>query len=151
MKNWKQNVFFGMVAIIVFVFGFIGCKSDPDPEPQELPIVVNGTGGNSVTIMIKYIALPNTTPSYISKIQQAASWLDENNDFGNRTGTIYINVISSNAGFVKNGTRTLDVGSGWLSNSNVDAVKIYDDLTVSGAFVNDWFTMIKAVKLAMLV
>ena len=151
MKNWKQ---YGIVCLLVFIFFiFIACEKEPEPEPepvqQELPIIVNGTGGNSVTVVIKYMALLNTTPSYISKIQQALSWVDENKDFGNRTGTVYINIISGNSSFIKNATRTLDVGSEWLS--TVTDVDIYDALTISGAFLSGWFTMIKINKYVMLV
>jgi hypothetical protein len=51
MKNWKQSVFFGMVAIIVLVFGFVGCKPDPDPEcecPTGTLHLVGETGCKSL-------------------------------------------------------------------------------------------------------
>jgi hypothetical protein len=39
MKTWKQSVFFGLVAIIAFGFGFVGCDEgnaeNVTPEPHE--------------------------------------------------------------------------------------------------------------------
>jgi hypothetical protein len=51
MKNWKQSVFLGMVAIIILVFGFVGCKPDPDPEcecPAGTLHLVGETGCKSL-------------------------------------------------------------------------------------------------------
>jgi hypothetical protein len=51
MKNWKQSVFFGMVAIIALCFGFIGCddgdgKDDLckcDPKEHYFPCNCGGS------------------------------------------------------------------------------------------------------------
>jgi len=138
MRNWKH---YGIVCLMVFIFfALIACDdkdNDPEPVEQKVSIIVNGTGGNSVTVEIKYMAIPSTTPSYISKFQQAFTWIDENNDFGNRTGTVFINVISGNSSFLKNATRTLDVGSEWLATATDE--DIYDALTISAAFKDNWF------------
>jgi len=137
----KKNLWIiALVAIITI--GIIACKEDePNPQPQpveqKLSIVVNGTGGNSVTVEIKFIALPNTTPSYMPKLQQALSWIDEYQNFGNRTGTVYINIISGNTAPVKNGSKTLDVGNEWLSAKSDE--DIYDALTVTPTFIDGWF------------
>jgi hypothetical protein len=43
MKNWKQSVFFGMVAIIVLSFGFVGCDNGngTTPNPTYESVVIN--------------------------------------------------------------------------------------------------------------
>jgi ABC-type glycerol-3-phosphate transport system substrate-binding protein len=139
MKTRKQ--FFVMaIALIALAFACIACKHDePQSVEQKLSVVVN----SNVTVEIKFMALPNTTPSYMSKLQEALSWMSS--DFGARTGTVTINVISGNTPPAKGVTKTLNVGSEWLSsNSSTD---IYGGLTASGVIAN-WFTMIKSLKLA---
>jgi hypothetical protein len=37
MKNWKQSVFFGLVAIIALCFGFIGCEDKSEVEVIDYP------------------------------------------------------------------------------------------------------------------
>jgi hypothetical protein len=39
MKNWKNCVLIGLVAIIVLGFGFIGCKSDPEQKVKKTYLV----------------------------------------------------------------------------------------------------------------
>ena len=70
------------------------------------------------------------------KLQQAISWIDQYDNFGNRTGTVYINVISGNTAPVKSVSKTLDVGSAWLSNKS--SADIYGALTAAGVIPN-WF------------
>jgi len=137
MKTLKQ--FFVLILVALVAIALFACKEDDPPEPtaQSISIVVNGTGGNSVTVIIKYMALPNTTPSYMPKLKQALSWIDEYQNFGNRTGTVYINIISGNTAPVKNGSKTLDVGNEWLSAKSDE--DIYDALTVTPTFINSWF------------
>jgi hypothetical protein len=53
MKNWKQSVSFGMVAIIALGFGFIGCDDDDgkdDPKEQGETITVQFDKGYSVRV-----------------------------------------------------------------------------------------------------
>jgi hypothetical protein len=130
----------GIMAIAIIALAIIGCKQEPTPVEQKLSVAVG-----SATVEIKFMALPNTTPSYISKLQQALSWIGTNEDFGTRTGALTINVISGNTAPAKGVTKTLDVGTGWLSTTSAE--NIYGALTAAGVIPN-WFTMIKALKLA---
>jgi hypothetical protein len=55
MRNWKQSVFFGMVAIIALIFGFIGCddgngKDDPKDQSQIITLTF---GTNTPTATVK--------------------------------------------------------------------------------------------------
>jgi hypothetical protein len=61
MKNWKQNAFFGLVAIIVLIFGFVGCddgdgKDDPvckcDPKEHYLPCDCEVAGTDKCTCVV---------------------------------------------------------------------------------------------------
>jgi hypothetical protein len=55
MKNWKQSIFFGMVAIIALIFGFIGCddgNGNDDPKDQSQPITLT-FGETSPTATVK--------------------------------------------------------------------------------------------------
>jgi len=126
----------------------MGCPPEqeeqkPVPEQQSKTISVPSDGGG-VSVVVKYMALPGTTPGYVSNIQQALSWIGEGNSFGLKAGSVTINVISGNSGFVKNGTRTLDVGDGWLSTAT--DIDIYDALTIDPAFTDNWFTMLNNKK-----
>jgi hypothetical protein len=51
MKNWKQSVFFGMVAIIVLIFGFIGCDDGDgkDEQPKFREATINLFEGETIT------------------------------------------------------------------------------------------------------
>jgi hypothetical protein len=54
MKNWKQSVFFGMVAIIAFVFALVACddgngKDDPKDQSQEVTLTL-GTETPTATV-----------------------------------------------------------------------------------------------------
>jgi hypothetical protein len=68
MKNWKNCALIGMVAIIVLVFGFVGCKDKtPDPEWQTKSIEI-ATGK---TVTVKFFALPDTTPTWWNDLKAA--------------------------------------------------------------------------------
>jgi hypothetical protein len=47
MKNWKQSVFFGMVAIITLGFGIVGCDNDNGKTgTDEFTVTFDLDGGN---------------------------------------------------------------------------------------------------------
>jgi uncharacterized repeat protein (TIGR02543 family) len=54
MKNWKHCALIGMVAIIVLVFGFIGCDNNPTGT-DEFTVTFDLEGGNidGVTASVK--------------------------------------------------------------------------------------------------
>jgi hypothetical protein len=146
MKNRKQSVFFGMVAIIALSFCFVGCddKTDPvcecpikahlavgetcncggkdcnctlAPVPQTYPVTVNINGGGSVSIIIKYTALPNTVPDYMDDLEDVLNEIFPGVVTA-REKTLTINVIANGIdGFVMagEGSRTVNVRESWIT------------------------------------
>jgi hypothetical protein len=58
MKNWKQSVFFGVVAIIALSFGFVGCDDKGEVEVIDYPkdqsqIITLTFGTESPTATVK--------------------------------------------------------------------------------------------------
>jgi hypothetical protein len=123
MKNWKQSVFSGMVAIIALTFGFVGCDdktSDPDPVEQYYDILeVKDSNNRSVNVRVTYTALPNTVPNYITGTLSAV--VKEAYTYLPGTGNLTINVVTAGAdGFIKTGKGILAVRESWISNPNID-------------------------------
>jgi hypothetical protein len=120
MKNWKQNVFFGMVAIIALSFGFVGCKSDPDPEKvwQSKSVDI----GANKTMTVKFMALPDVTPDWWAKLEGFLSGAGA--EFTGLGDYIITVTPEGTGGFVAGprGTKTATVSEAFLRENPVTVI-----------------------------
>jgi hypothetical protein len=136
MKNWKKSVFFGIVAVIVLSFGFVGCDDKDDPIPQKVTMSDVPTSNGTVSVTINYTALPGTTPSYMSTLKTVLGIILES---ATTNGDLTINVIAGNGEFVLAGTKTLSVGESWVSN----ATDMEMGRSIMG-MLNSWVAMLES-------
>jgi hypothetical protein len=90
MKNWKQSVFLGMVAIIAFIFGFIGCGNDNGKDdPVKFTVTFDLDGGNidgvtaSVEITVKSGEKIENFPNPQKEGNTLGGWFSGRNGTGN--------------------------------------------------------------------
>jgi hypothetical protein len=114
MKNLKFWSFLLLVAVIG-CFTLAGCKPEPEPEPvwqtKTVPDVVDN-GSNPVTVNINYMAVPGTTPGYMTNLEAVVKTIVSARS---TTKTLTINVIAGASGFVLGGSNILNVGESFLA------------------------------------
>jgi hypothetical protein len=138
MKNWKQSIFFGIVAIIALCFGFVGCddgdgKDDPKPVEQTKDIEI--ATGKTVTVV--YTALPDTTPAWWSTLEEVFHNRAHAFDIGHFTLIVQ---SSGTDGFVAGtaGSKTATVSEAFLATSDYTAMR-----ASMGVMVDYWIAMME--------
>jgi hypothetical protein len=129
MKNWKQWVLIGILAIIVFAI--IACGDDnPDPEPVKQSKNITIADGKTVTV--NFTALPDTTPIWWNTLEDVFHNLADMFDIGHYTLNVNPNGTD---GFVvgEYGTKTATVSDVFLSTSDYATMR-----QSMGPMVNDW-------------
>jgi hypothetical protein len=142
-KNWKQNALIGMVAIIVLVFGFVGCPDKtPDPVPQTKTLANVTTIGGSVTVKINFKAVG--TPSYMTTLETViGNILEVTPNASGKTLTINVTADAADGGFVlaSQNSKTLNVRESWISNATEQQIgESMAEVTIS------WIAMMGADK-----
>jgi hypothetical protein len=120
MKNWKQSVFFGMVAIIALSFGFIGCDEktpDPEPVPKTRSFNANIEG---VTVTVNFMAVTDDDPLWWDKLVEAVQPLGAGIGLGNHTLTVTSTGASS---FVVGVDGKATVSAEFLVKNNVPDIR----------------------------
>jgi hypothetical protein len=133
MKNWKQSVFFGMVAIIVLVFGFVACddKTGETEQPQDWSeTTINLFGGRTATIEGKGLTKTewdNARSEIAGKINSAYNVIDHSQEIKIAVEELFdagvtIIVEKTPSGYTnyKTSGRTLYVYVDGIGNLNVD-------------------------------
>jgi len=127
-----------MVLGIIILIGFIvnSCEDQKEePVPQSYPVNGITTMTGTVNVTINYLALPGTTPGYLSLLETACEIVLP---YAFGTGNLTIDVIAGDSGFPKIDSKILSIGASWFKGKTQD-----DIIDAMGSIVDAWVSMNK--------
>jgi len=133
-KGLNLTLILGLGTGTAFVAA--SCVEEPEaPKPEQQSGVITLAPGKTVTAI--FVALPNTTPAWWSKLDSQLQLLKEGFPAGNRTLTVTPN---GTGGFVAGtpGSKMVTVGESWLNNAtDLEVLDSLLDITVQ------WYSLEK--------